>query len=112
MTVATSDTWEDLSVVRCYYCSGTGKQGTDTCITCKGRGEYMRRKPVVEPRSAARERHLICWACLGARQCGACQGSRVKPDGTPCRTCDLTGICDECHGDGDLPEDDPTWTST
>lgn len=32
MSAPTSDTWEDLSVVRCYCCSDTDKQGTDTCI--------------------------------------------------------------------------------
>lgn len=65
MSAPTSDTWEELSVVRCYYCSCTGKQG----ITCKGRGEHKRPRPVIEPRSAAREGHRMCWACLGARQC-------------------------------------------
>lgn len=112
MTAVPNDSLEVLPPVRCYYCSGTGKQGTRICITCDGKGSYSRTRPIVAPLLSPRDGRLKCWACLGARQCGACQGSRVKPDGTPCSTCNYSGTCDVCLGEGDLSKDDPSWTTT
>lgn len=112
MTAVPNDSLEVLPPVRCYYCSGTGKQGTRICITCDGKGSYNRTRPIVAPLLSPRDGRLTCWACLGARQCGACQGSRVKPDGTPCSTCNYSGTCDVCLGEGDLSKDDPSWTTT